>query len=286
MSDPAVSAVNEIMGRLHPLDTTLANAFAFRALLEDLHGRDLSAVKEPHVSAVHMVRAGILRAAIGTIMAAVDRRGTDRASIGQVIHMLDEVDLAVLADRWPDATFGPAELQRAKDDWDTLLATTDFKDCKGFRDGAIGHTLVLELPSVPNEAYFHVGARVPRAAGATQRGAAAAPACARPCAADSWPERPAPTSARPAAGCAGARVTRGCGGAHRERRRFGPSVGMEPRLPQAQCAPPPRPRLSARLKGAWRCPARQGLRCTGSLRPMYAWMPPYSMAACLPIMTT
>ncbi|MFZ0853660.1 MAG: hypothetical protein WAO08_31245 [Hyphomicrobiaceae bacterium] len=158
MNDPAaVKAANDIMDRLRPLDLTLANAHGFRALLEDLHGRDLSAVKEPHIGAIHMVRAGIIRAAIGTIMAAVDKRGTDRASIGQIVHMFDGMkNLAILAYRWPDATFGPAELQRAKDDWAALLATGDFQDCKDFRDGAIGHTLVLALPTVPNEAYFRV----------------------------------------------------------------------------------------------------------------------------------
>jgi hypothetical protein len=152
----AVMAANEIMKRLDPLDLTLANAFAFRALLEDLHGRNLSPIKEPHVSAIHMVRAGIIRAAIGTIMAAVDQRRADRASIGQIVHMFDEMNISVFTDRWADASFGPTELQRAKDDWGALLATGDFQDCKDFRDGAIGHTLVLALPSVPNEAYFRV----------------------------------------------------------------------------------------------------------------------------------
>jgi hypothetical protein len=61
----------------------------YAILLEDLHGRDLTTVKEPRVSAIHMARAGILRGAIGTIMAAVDRPGRDRASLGQVLAMLE-----------------------------------------------------------------------------------------------------------------------------------------------------------------------------------------------------
>jgi hypothetical protein len=32
------------MKRLDPLDVTLANAYGFRALLQDLHGRDQSTV--------------------------------------------------------------------------------------------------------------------------------------------------------------------------------------------------------------------------------------------------
>jgi hypothetical protein len=157
MADPAaVKMANDIMERLGSLDMTIANARGFRALLEDLHARDIASVQEPHVSAIHMVRAGVLRAAIGTIMAAVDSKGTDRASVGQILRMFDALDLSVLAYRWPDPSFGPAELQRTKDDWAALLATAEFQDCKDFRDGAIGHTLVLALPTVPNEAYFRV----------------------------------------------------------------------------------------------------------------------------------
>jgi len=46
-----------------------------------------------------MVRAVIIRAAIGTIMAVADRRGADRASIGQILHMFDAIDLTVLSYR-------------------------------------------------------------------------------------------------------------------------------------------------------------------------------------------
>jgi hypothetical protein len=49
-------------------------------------------VKETHIEAIQMVRAGIIRAAIGTIIAAVDWRGTDRASIGQLVHTFDWID--------------------------------------------------------------------------------------------------------------------------------------------------------------------------------------------------
>jgi hypothetical protein len=121
-----------------------------------LHDRDLSTVVEPHVGAIHMARAAIIRAAIGTIMAVVDKPGRDRASIGQVVQMFERTDLSILASRWSDPMFGPAELQRAKDDWAALLATDEFQSCKDFRDGRIGHTLVLEPPAVPNEAYFRV----------------------------------------------------------------------------------------------------------------------------------
>jgi hypothetical protein len=156
-NNPAATRLaNDIMGRLNPLDLTITNARGFRALLEDLHGRDLSAIQEPHISAIHLVRAAALRSAISTIMATVDNRGTDRASVGQIIHMFETMDLSVLAYRWADPTFGSRELQAARDDWTSLQATPEFQDCRDFRDGAIGHTLVLALPTVRNEAYFRV----------------------------------------------------------------------------------------------------------------------------------
>jgi hypothetical protein len=43
MTDPALIArANEIIDRLFALDEEVANGRAFRALLEDLHARDLS----------------------------------------------------------------------------------------------------------------------------------------------------------------------------------------------------------------------------------------------------
>jgi hypothetical protein len=155
--DPAKRELaNDIMGRLHPLDETIANARAFRALLQDLNARDLSTVREPHVTAIHVVRAGILRAAIGAIMAAVDRRGDDRASIGQIIHMLERLDLSIFVDRWQEPTFGSRTLKQAADDWQVLLQSDDFKDCRSLRDNAIAHTLTLATPIVLNDAYFRL----------------------------------------------------------------------------------------------------------------------------------
>lgn len=69
---------NEVLERLFALDEAVGNARAFRAILEDLHGRDLTLVTGSHVAAIAMVRAGILRAMIGTIMACLDR-GTGAA---------------------------------------------------------------------------------------------------------------------------------------------------------------------------------------------------------------
>ena len=62
MTDPAIVArANEIIDRLFVVDEEVANGRAFRALLEHLHTRDLSVVKEPHIAAIAVVRAAIPR---------------------------------------------------------------------------------------------------------------------------------------------------------------------------------------------------------------------------------
>jgi hypothetical protein len=155
--DPAaVEAANDLLERLEPLAMTLTNARAFRVLLEDLHARKLLEVEPPHVDAVHMVRAGILRAAISTIMAALDTKSRDRASVGQIVHMLEALDLSVLASRWPNAGFGAATLQQVKDDWHALLQSEGFKNCKAHRDNTVAHTLMLATPPVENEDFFRL----------------------------------------------------------------------------------------------------------------------------------
>ncbi len=106
-----IDRANEVIDRLFALDQVIANARAFRALLEDLHARDLSVVSGPHVTAISIVRAGILRAAIGTTMACLDpedRRG-NRASVGQILHMLKNAELV--------AVFLEPELRRVQEQW-------------------------------------------------------------------------------------------------------------------------------------------------------------------------
>src|ERR1700722_1087593 len=90
-----IARANEVIERLFALDEAIANTRAFRALLEDLHARDLSVVKQPHGTAITMVRAGILRSAIGGVMACLDPadwRG-NRASVGQIIGFLQDENL-------------------------------------------------------------------------------------------------------------------------------------------------------------------------------------------------
>jgi AbiU2 len=145
-----VDRANEVIDRLFALDDAVANARAFRALLENLHARDLSGVKEPHVTAITMVRAGILRSAIGTVMACLDPKDWrgNRASIGQIIDMLkDEHLVAVLAEPGTAKDLGPAALQRAAGQYDALLGGDLFERGRRFRNDAIAHVLIPEEPT-------------------------------------------------------------------------------------------------------------------------------------------
>ena len=92
MTNPMIDRANDVIDRLEALDKTVINASAFRILLEDLHARDLTQVAEPHVASITMVRAGILRATMGSVMSCLDRadaRG-NRASIGQILERLND----------------------------------------------------------------------------------------------------------------------------------------------------------------------------------------------------
>ena len=64
---------NDVIKRLFALgdrEGVMANVDAFCALLNDLNARPI--VGKPHAYAIAMVRAGILRGAIGAVMACLD----------------------------------------------------------------------------------------------------------------------------------------------------------------------------------------------------------------------
>jgi hypothetical protein len=145
-----IARANEVIERLFALDEAVSNARAFRALLEDLHARDLSAVKEPHVTAITMVRAGLLRSAIATVMACLDpadRRG-NRASVGQLVDMLKDGRLvAVFAEPGTPKDSGVAALQRAIVEYEALIKGDAFERGRRFRNDMIAHVLVNDEPT-------------------------------------------------------------------------------------------------------------------------------------------
>jgi hypothetical protein len=90
MDTAARKRANDVIKRLFLLGEAIKATRAFRCLLEDLHSRNLGSLQGPHVNPVHIVRAAILRSLIGTVMACLDKRGSDRASVGQILFMLNE----------------------------------------------------------------------------------------------------------------------------------------------------------------------------------------------------
>jgi hypothetical protein len=150
-SQDVLEKANDIIERVIALDAAVSNARAFRALLEDLHSRNIEAVREPHVSAIGMVRAGILRSLILSVTACLDpedkRRG-NRASAGQILDMLE--DDAVVR-RFP-ASHEPLEpglvaLERARKEYRMLREGRLLQHARNLRNGAIAHLLVSEKPS-------------------------------------------------------------------------------------------------------------------------------------------
>ncbi len=154
-----IDRANEVIDRLFALDDAIANVRAFRALLEDLHGRDLSVVKEPHISAITMVRAGILRSAIGGVMACLDPKDWrgNRASVGQILHMLEDAELvAAFPEAGTPKDFGATALQVVMQEYKTLSEGDLFERGRRLRNDAIAHLLIPDdpTPTVPYETIF------------------------------------------------------------------------------------------------------------------------------------
>jgi AbiU2 len=152
MTDPELLArANDISDRLSCiLDVEVANGRVLRALLQDLHARDLSVVKEPHITAIKMVRAGLLRATISSVMACLDSRGPDRAGVGQLLHMLEDAQVVAVY-----AT-GTATLQRAKDKYEALVKSELFERGRSLRDGAVAHLLTGQIPEATYETLYEL----------------------------------------------------------------------------------------------------------------------------------
>jgi AbiU2 len=150
-------ANKEVLDPLSDLDGAMTNVEAFWALLKDLRARDLSVVKAPHVLAITMVRAGILRAVVGTIMACLDppdRRG-NRASVGQILDTLD--DDPTLADLFAtDGQGSTTALRQARESYEGLRKSDSFDRVRRLRDKAVAHTLNTPAPEVDDEAIYEL----------------------------------------------------------------------------------------------------------------------------------
>jgi hypothetical protein len=131
-----IHRANDVLKRADLLDDAVAELHGYRSLLEDLNCRSPVKVPREQVRAIRMVRAAILRSAIGLAVAILDptdRRG-NRASLGHIIKLLDDKPVADLLfspnpkwdskpirqrlcevhDRYNDISTGPL-LQRVRD---------------------------------------------------------------------------------------------------------------------------------------------------------------------------
>jgi AbiU2 len=156
--EPIVDRANDVIERLFALgdeDRVMANANAFCALLKDLHERPI--VEGPHAHAICRVRAGMLRGAIGTVMACLDPsdwRG-NRESIGQILdEMLKD---KALAEFFVTAGKGlPTALQQAKKSYEDLSKSGAYKRERRLRDKAIAHTLNTPPPEARYEDLYEL----------------------------------------------------------------------------------------------------------------------------------
>jgi hypothetical protein len=120
----------KVLIRLNALNLEMRNLDAFCAVLKDLNARLVAeepVVREPHAHAIAMVRAGILRAALGSVMACLDpadqKRG-NRASVGEVLGLLK----------------GAADLQQVRESHEGLRKDPLFERVKRLRDD-VAHNL-------------------------------------------------------------------------------------------------------------------------------------------------
>jgi hypothetical protein len=109
-------------------------------------------VKGPYAIALAQVRSGLLRALVSAVMTCFDKQGTDRASVGQLLAMLE--DDPVVA-KFQTGPAGAGALRQARGQYRELIASSLYKEAKDFRDAAVGHLLVgLDIPEVTYETFY------------------------------------------------------------------------------------------------------------------------------------
>ena len=140
---------NDLLSCIYRLDDACAILHGFRSLLEDLNSRSPIELSREQVDAVAIVRAGILRSAIGLAVAMLDksdRRG-NRASLGYIIEVLNEDEEAADCLSTPHATRVKPIWQKLRERYEKILAGPIFEGVQRLRNDEIGHLLVREKPT-------------------------------------------------------------------------------------------------------------------------------------------
>jgi hypothetical protein len=162
--DPAavLDRANEFLTRrLFAANATVRDARSFRALLENLHARDLRIVTGVNAGAVVMVRAGILRSVIGTVMSVLDpadeKRG-NRASIGQMLKILkQDPDVAAMLTKASSKRTATPTVASITALYTKLVRSDTYKRVRALRNSAVAHVLAVEtVPTVEYSDIFAV----------------------------------------------------------------------------------------------------------------------------------
>jgi AbiU2 len=100
-----------------------------------------------HVAATRWVHAGIVRAAIGTIMACLDPEDSrrNRASVGQIIETLKDQTLVNYFARAGQGSM--AALQQARERYEALQKDDLFDRAKWLRNDVVAHILIRRTPT-------------------------------------------------------------------------------------------------------------------------------------------
>lgn len=147
MSDEVLkAAVNDVIERAIRLDEEVAQAFAFRALLEGLDRHYDPPILGDQADAILMIRAAVIRSLIGCVSAIYDpedRRRGNRASLGQIVHALKSEPLSSALQRAPSPFIPkPHELTAVSSRYLELVGGTKLENVRKLRNDSIAHNLI------------------------------------------------------------------------------------------------------------------------------------------------
>lgn len=152
---------NDVLDRAMKLDDAVAELRGYRSMLENLNSRSPIKLARPHVQALAVVRACILRSTIGLAVAVLDppdqRRG-NRASLGQIIEQLKDQNLSdflTAPNAKRSAKPNSQKLSDACTRYDRLYAGEMSKRVRLLRH-SIAHLLVQDASSLPRVDYSDI----------------------------------------------------------------------------------------------------------------------------------
>ena len=145
---------NDLIDRADKLDGALANLHAFRSLVEELDRR-CPIPFSPHLGPIRTVLAASLLSTIALIIAILDSKGGDRASIGQVIKLLGDARLEnyFLEKRGQGcrAAVMRSKLSEMRDQYSKVTDSDSFRRVVQLRHDEIGHLLLRDEETPASE---------------------------------------------------------------------------------------------------------------------------------------